>query len=75
MINTEMLKTIIREKGYSQKEVANSLGIAYSTFYSKMKKRVFNNVEINALVRLLDISSPSNIFFADFVAFDATSEK
>ena len=68
MIRTNELKGIIVKQGYSQRKVAKLLGLSEKTFYSKMKKGVFNSDEIEALIRLLDISDPVSIFFTDHVA-------
>lgn len=72
MIRTDVLLGLIYQNGYSQAKVANELGISPKTFYTKMKKGVFLSSEIDALISLLDISNPTEIFFADTVAYKAT---
>ena len=69
MIKTNELKGIIVKQGYSQRKVAKLLGMSEKTFYEKMKKGVFTSDEIEALIRLLDISDPVSIFFASPVAW------
>ena len=64
MIDVKKLKGIIVEKGYSQKDVAKSLGIAQKTFYSKMNKGVFGSDEIEKMIYMLEINDPIPIFFA-----------
>lgn len=65
MIATGKLRGIIAEKGLSQRKVAKRLGITEKTFYSKMKKGVFNSDEISAMISILSISNPADIFFAN----------
>lgn len=65
MINTNKLKGLIAEKGYSQSGIAKQMNITPKTFYSKMKKGVFTNVEIEAFIKILDINNPLEIFFVN----------
>lgn len=64
MINTNKLKGIIAERGYSQSEVAKMIGITPKTFYEKMKAGVFISDEIDVMIDQLEIEDPINIFFA-----------
>lgn len=68
MILTNELKGIIAKQGYSQRQVANMIGITEKTFYEKMKKGVFTSSEIEAMIRILHIKDPNSIFFANVVA-------
>ena len=61
-MNTAKLKGLIAEKGYSQREVAKAIGITEKTFYSKMKKGVFGTDEATAMIELLEIENPADIF-------------
>ena len=63
VIQTEKLKGIIVENGYSQTKVAKAIGIAPKTFYDKMKKGVFGSDEIQTMIDLLHIEDPVSIFF------------
>ncbi len=65
MIDTNKLKGIIAERGKSQRQVAQSIGVSSNTFYSKMKSGIFGSDEIEAMVILLNIDDPGHIFFAD----------
>lgn len=49
MIATEKLKGIIAERGFSQRQVASELGITEKTFYTKMKRGVFDSAEMSAM--------------------------
>ena len=68
MIQTDKLKGIIVENGYSQNEVAKAIGITPKTFYDKMKKGVFGSDEIQTMIDLLHIEDPVSIFFAERVS-------
>ncbi len=68
MIKTDELRGHIAKNGYSQRKVAEMLGISEKTFYDKMKKGVFNSNEIEAMIKLLKIANPCEIFFAEVVA-------
>lgn len=64
MIATDKLRGVIAERGLSQRKVAEHLGITEKTFYSKMKKGVFDTDEMSEMVSFLDIKNPVEIFFA-----------
>lgn len=66
MVDTKKLRGIIVECGLSQRKVASKLGISEKTFYSKMKKGVFDSDEMFEMITLLKIKNPSKIFFATF---------
>lgn len=63
MVRTNELRGIIAKNGYSQADVARMLGISQKTFYEKMKKRIFNLNEAQAMVDFLHIENPADIFF------------
>lgn len=64
MIRTDKLIGKIAEKGYSQKDMAQAIGIAPKTFYAKMKAGVFGSDEIEVMIDRLEIDDPVSIFFA-----------
>lgn len=64
MIDTRALHGLIVSKGMTQQDVAFELGIAPKTFYAKMKKGIFGSNEIEAMIKLLSIENPLDIFFA-----------
>ena len=68
MIQTNKIRALIVERGLTQRKVANELGITEKTFYLKMKKGVFTSTEMEALIKLLNITDPIQIFFANTVA-------
>lgn len=64
MVDTNKLRGIIAERGMSQRKVAESLGIAEKTFYTKMKKGVFGTDEAEQMISLLSIDNPVEIFLS-----------
>lgn len=72
MIRVNDLKGIITARGYSQKDVANEIGITPKTFYEKMAKGVFGSDEIELMINFLDIEDPVDIFFAPDVNCEVT---
>lgn len=67
MIDTNLLKGKIAEKGKSQSDIAKAIGIAPKTFYDKMNKGIFGSDEIEIMINVLDIDDPMRIFFAQKV--------
>ena len=72
MIQTNLLKGKMAEHGYTAVKMAKALHITPRTFYNKMTKGVFGSDEIYAMIELLDIQNPIEIFFAPEVAHDDT---
>ena len=67
MLNKNALKAEIVRNGLTQKEVSARLGICEKTFISRMKKGVFGTDEVAVLIKILHITNPVDIFFADEV--------
>ena len=65
MLDIAKLRGKIAEKGTSQAKLAKTLNITPKTFYEKMKKGIFTNIEIEILVKELEIENPIEIFFAN----------
>ena len=63
MIDRNALRGIIVKNGMSQSSVAKTLGMTPKTFYSKMKKGIFDSDEIETMINLLQIENPVEIFF------------
>ena len=64
MVAVDKLHGIIAERGMTQRQVAQYLGISDKTFYNKMQKGVFGTDEVEELVKLLCIPNPVDIFLA-----------
>lgn len=69
MIDTQKLKGLIVEKGFSQNKIANLLGMTPKTFYERMGKGVFGSDEIDKMIKILDIEDPVPIFFCTVCNF------
>lgn len=63
MIRVDKLRGVIAQKNMSQSDVAKAIGITPKTFYTKMKNGVFGSDEIDAMISLLEIKNPADIFF------------
>lgn len=70
MVNTNVLRGLIAERGLSQSAVAKQLDMTPKTFYAKMSKWVFDSDEIELMINLLEIPSENfaRIFFASKVS-------
>lgn len=69
MIDTDKLRGLIAENKLSQSYVAEQLGITKKTFYTKMKKGIFDSDEISQMMAILNIDNPVPIFFAQNVTY------
>lgn len=67
MIRTDRLIGEMAAQGISGKKMAEKLGIAPKTFYTKMKRGVFGTDEVEIMIKELKLSDPMAIFFADNV--------
>ena len=63
MINAHKLRGLIVEHGYSQKDVAQYIGVTAKTFYAKMKTGKFKLDELDKIVEMLGIDDPTPVFF------------
>ena len=63
LIDTNKLRGVIAERGYSKTDVAKMLGITPKTFYEKMKKGVFRTDEVEIMIDRLNIAEPMQILF------------
>lgn len=64
MVAVDKLRGIIAERGMSQRQVAETLGMNEKTFYAKMRKGVFGTDEAEQMIVLLNIDNPVEIFLA-----------
>lgn len=65
MVAVDKLRGIIAERGYSQRQIAEKIGVSPKTFYNKMQKGVFGTDEVERMVTLLRIDNPADIFLAN----------
>ncbi len=79
MVNINMLKFKIIEKGWNVEKIAKKIGIDRSTFYRKMNDTgsEFTIREADYIARLLDLNydEVNEIFFSNFVAYKQQKKK
>lgn len=63
-MKADKLRGIIVSKGMTQEQVARQIGMSPKTFYNKMKKGVFGTDEVLAMIDLLGIDDPADIFLS-----------
>lgn len=69
MTNTKKLKARLVEKGMSQTDAANAIGISYQSFNSKLRNAIeFKASEIEKLCDILDISDKDAYFFCNQIS-------
>ena len=70
MVDTQALRGVIAASGETQISVAEKIGMPFSTFYSKMRRKSFDSDDMYALRRVLTMDDRTSIeiFFADTVA-------
>lgn len=67
MVDTLKIKALIVEKGMTQIEVAEKMGMSRKVWFDRMSKRKFDSDEMYNLIHILEIENPTPIFFADKV--------
>ena len=75
MVNVNLLKSYMVRAGYTQKKLAQELGISEQTLTRKLKKRVFGTDEASKIVELLSIDNPQAVFFGHRVTCEVTSKE
>lgn len=66
MTATNKLKAKLSEKGLTQREMADKLGISYQSFSYKLNNKIeFKASEIKALCKELNISDKDAYFFCE----------
>lgn len=74
MVDTQALRGVIAANGETQISVASKIGMPFSTFYSKMRRKSFDSDDMYALRQVLRMNDRTSveIFFADAVAQKST---
>jgi transcriptional regulator with XRE-family HTH domain len=75
MLNVLEFKAAMVRKGYTQKMLAEKLGISEKTLCERLKAQRFGTEEIEQLIPLLEISDPMAIFFDGVVTSKDTDGK
>ena len=68
MINIDKLNGKIAENRLTKEKLAKAMGISSRVLSIKLKKGIFNNIEIEKLVEILKIDNPMEIFFDNFMS-------
>ena len=63
MVDTNKLKAAIVEKGLTQTEVHNRMGLTKRQWQCRMEKKKFDSEDMLKLVNILEITDPMPIFF------------
>ena len=63
MVNVNLFKAYMVKAGYTQKKLAQELGISEQTLTRRLKKRAFGTDEAAKIVQLLSIDDPQAVFF------------
>lgn len=64
MVDVNLLKSYMVREGYTQKMLAEKLGITEQTLTRKLRKRVFGTDEASKIVEILNIDNPEAVFFS-----------
>lgn len=64
MLDVNALKAELVRNGYTQKKMAEKLGMSARTFTRKLQKEDFGGKEMCAMIEILNIRNPARIFFA-----------
>lgn len=67
MVDVNALKAEMVRNGYSQKSLAKELGMCSKTLGLKMQNGTFGCDEVENLIKILNLSDPMSIFFANQV--------
>lgn len=63
MVNVRLLKAYMVKAGYTQKKLAQELGVSEQTITRRFKKRAFGTNEAAKIVQILNIDDPQAVFF------------
>lgn len=63
MIDTAELRTIMKNRGYREEQLAEAIGLTQSEFSNRMSEGVFGSDEIEKMIDILQIEHPETIFF------------
>lgn len=72
MLNVLEFKAAMVRKGFTQKTLAQQLGISEKTFCNRIKEKRFHTEEIEKLIPLLEINNPMQIFFDGITTCEVT---
>ena len=64
MLDTVKLKAATYAAGYTQGSLAEEIGLHQSSYSERLRNGNFRRAEIEAIMRILRIENPAEIFFA-----------
>ena len=68
-MNSELLRNVMRERGFTVTKMCQELGISRKAFWSKCNGRSeFKQSEIVKIIELLNLKNGTAIFFPDTVS-------
>lgn len=73
MLNVLEFKAAMVRKGFTQKSLAQHLGISEKTLCSRIKNKRFSTEEIEQLIPLLGINNPMQIFLTVYYLIELPS--
>ena len=75
MVDINKLKAAVVATGMTYGEVAKKIGISSKVWYDRLYHKKFDSDEMYKLIKVLGITDPVPIFFADEVTQQVTSEE
>jgi transcriptional regulator with XRE-family HTH domain len=75
VLNVAELKAAMARKSFTQKKLANALGISERTLGNRLKRKWFGTDEIEIMIDVLDIADPMPVFFDNQVTCEATRKR
>jgi transcriptional regulator with XRE-family HTH domain len=67
MLDKNALRAEMVRHGVTQKELSEMIGMSEKTFSLRMKKGAFGTDEAEKMIKILKITDPAAIFFANVV--------
>ena len=67
MLDVNALKAEMVRNGYTQASMAYELGMTSRTFSTRLKTGDFGRIEMDILIKKLNLKDPMSIFFANIV--------
>ncbi len=64
MFNANEFRAAIARRGYTQKRLAEEIGISEPSMHRKIKNGTFGLDEAQRIINVLEIEKPEDIFFA-----------
>lgn len=74
MVNVNKLRGAIAENRLTMRETARRIGMAQQTLARKMERGVFDSEDMDALIELLDLENPAEIFLVPRWALQPTNQ-